>query len=98
MKDTETIGLRGFDGRIWCQLPILRRITLRGVEGFCIHQYEDEYRVSHIETGAYLCRGATDGEVFVAARTFDKAELENKISRTIRELDHLKHLQERGRK
>lgn len=102
-EKVETIGLRGHDGRVWATIPILRRITLRGVDGFCIHRYQDsnnnidEYRVSHIDTGAYLTRGATDGEVFVAARRFDRGELETKISRTVKELDNLKRLQERGK-
>lgn len=86
------IGIRGSDGRVIETLPILRNIILRGVRGFCIHAYMDEYRVSHIETGAYLSRGATDGEAFVAARRFDKDELEEKIRKTRNELTRLNGL------
>ena len=87
MQDPLTIGLRGVNGRIFTTVPILRPITLRGIPGFCIHKYmnEDhsiEYRVSFVETGAYLCAGATDGEAFVQARKFDKAELERLVAKT----------------
>lgn len=100
MSEPTHIGLRGFDGRVFAQLLILRTVTLRGIPGFCIHRYltddgeYDEYRVSHIETGAYLCRGKTDGEAFVAARKFDKEDIEHKIIRTRRELERLQEKQE----
>jgi len=104
MSESTHIGVRGFDGRVFAQLPILRTVTLRGISGFCIHRYitsdgeYDEYRVSHIETGAYLSRAATDGEAFVVARRFSKEEIEHKIIRTRRELDRLqeKQNQEQG--
>ncbi len=97
------IEVRGCDGRVFDALPILRHVTIRGISGFCIHRYFtddgiDEYRVSHLETGAYLCRAATDGEVFVIARRFTKEELEHKIIRTRRELDRLKELQDNNGK
>lgn len=100
------IGLRGHDGLVWDTVPILRTVTLRGIPGFCIHRYItddgiDEYRVSHIETGAFLCRAATDGEAFVIARRFSKEEVEHKIIRTRREIDRLQELrsqtQEKGK-
>jgi hypothetical protein len=93
--DPTHINIRGIDGLVFNTLPILRTITLRGIPGFCIHRYVtddgeyDEYRVSHIETGAYLTRGATDGEAFIAARRFPKEDIEHKIIRTRRELDRL---------
>ena len=95
------IGLRGFDGRVWDLVPILRTVTLRGISGFCIHKYvtdegTDEYRVSHIETGAFLTRADTDGEAFVKARHFSKEEIEHKIIRTRRELERLQEKQEQG--
>ena len=95
------IGLRGYDGRVFSTVPILRLITLRGVPGFCIHRYItdegiDEYRVSHIETGAYLAltRASTDGESFVAARRYSREDLEHKIIRTRRELERLQEKQQ----
>ena len=99
MNEPTHIGLRGHDGRVWDMVPILRLITLRGIPGFCIHRYitdegTDEYRVSHIETGAYLCRAATDGEAFVAARRYSKEEIEHKIIRTRRELERLQEKQQ----
>lgn len=100
----ETIGLRGCDGRVWVEVPILRRVTLRGIDGFCIHRYQDEekgideYRVSHIETGAYLTKGIHDGEAFVFARRYNKEDLERMIHKTILEIESLKRLQERGKK
>lgn len=102
MSEPTHIEVRGCDGRVFDALPILRTLTLRGVPGFCIHRYFtddgiDEYRVSHIETGAYLCRGATDGEAFVSARRFDKEEIQKKIDATRKELSRLQVLQQRGR-
>ena len=96
MNEPTHIGIRGGDGRVFCNLPILRNITLRGISGFCIHQYEDEFRVSHVETGSYLTRAGTDGEAFTQARRFDRVELESKITATRRELKNLGQLQERG--
>jgi len=102
MKEEPThIEIRGHDGRVFASIPILRTITLRGVSGFCIHRYittdgDDEYRVSHIETGAFLCAGQTDGEVFVAARRYDKESIERKVIKTRRELERLAELQERS--
>ncbi len=95
MNDEPThIDIRGKDGRVIQSLPILRTVTLRGIPGFCIHAYgEGEYRVSHLETGGYLCRGATDGEAFVNARRFSKNEIEEKIINTRREQARLKALQ-----
>jgi hypothetical protein len=100
MSDPTLIDVRGFDGRVFDHLPILRTITLRGIPGFCIHRYvtEDgieEYRVSHIETGGYLTRGLTDGEAFTATRKFSKEEIEHKIIRARRELDRLQELRDR---
>lgn len=100
MSDLTHISVRGFDGRVFDLLPILRTITLRGIPGFCVHQYLtddgiEEYHVSHIETGCYLTRGLTDGEAFVAARNFSKEEIEHKIIRTRRELDRLQELRDR---
>lgn len=100
MKDEYiNIGLRGYDGRVFATVPILRTVTLRGIPGFCIHQYItddgiNEYRVSHIETGVYLTRAATDGEAFVIARRYSKEEIEHRIIRTRRELERLQELQE----
>ena len=100
MSEPTHIGIRGFDGRVFAQLPILRAVTLRGIPGFCVHRYltddgeYDEYRVSHVETGAYLSRGKTDGEAFVAARKFEKEEIEHKIIRTRRELERLNEKQQ----
>ncbi len=94
MNDEPThIDIRGKDGRVIQSLPILRTVTLRGIPGFCIHAYMDEYRVSHLETGGYLCRGGTDGEAFVNARRFSKNEIEEKITNTRREQARLKALQ-----
>ena len=94
MNDEPThIDIRGKDGRVIQSLPILRTVTLRGIPGFCIHAYGDEYRVSHLETGGYLCRGATDGEAFVAARRFNKDEIEEKIANTRKEQAQLRALQ-----
>lgn len=87
------IDIRGKDGRVIESLPILRTVTLRGIPGFCIHAYMGEYRVSHLETGGYLCRGVTDGEAFVIARRYNKEEIENKIAKTRTELSRLKALQ-----
>ena len=98
MSDDPThINIRGKDGRVIESLPILRTVTLRGIPGFCIHAYMGEYRVSHIETGGYLCRGGTDGEAFVTARTrFTKEEIVEKIANTLREQSRLKDLQKKG--
>lgn len=101
ISDPTHIGLRGYDGQVWDIVPILRTITLRGVPGFCIHRYItvdslDEYRVSHIETGAYLTRASTDGEAFVLARKFSKEEIEHKIIKTRRELERLLEHQKQG--
>ena len=94
MTDEPThINIRGKDGRVIESLPILRTVTLRGIPGFCIHAYMGEYRVSHIETGGYLCRGGTDGEAFVIARRFNKEEIEEKIANTRREQSRLRDLQ-----
>lgn len=93
MSEPTHIDIRGKDGRVIESLPILRTVTLRGIPGFCIHAYMDEYRVSHLETGSYLCRGATDGAAFVTARRYSKEEIEEKIVNTRRELSRLKALQ-----
>lgn len=106
MKEESThINIRGTDGRVFASIPILRLITLRGIPGFCIYRYItddgiDEYRVGHIETGSYLAltRAATDGEAFVAARKYNKEELEHKIIRTRRELDRLQEEQQKQEK
>lgn len=91
--DPTEIHVRGYNGKVIATFPILRCVTLRGVKGFCIHRYTDEkyddYRVSHIETGAVLTYGDTDGEAFVRARRVNKEELEHKIIRTRREIDRL---------
>lgn len=92
-NDATHINLTGKDGRTCDTVPILRHITLVGIPGFCIHQAYGEYRVSHIETGAFLSRGADDGEAFVAARRYKKQEIENKIESTRRELARLRELQ-----
>ena len=94
MSEPTYISLRGFDGRVWDTVPILRTVTLRGIPGFCIYRYPtddgtDEYRVGHMETGAYLSRGSTDGEAFTVARKFSKEEIEHKIIHTRRELTRL---------
>jgi hypothetical protein len=96
MNEPTHIGIRGGDGRILETLPILRTVTLRGIPGFCIHAYKDEYRVSHLETGAYLSRATTDGEAFVNARRFDKEDIERKIARTREELSRLNQKQKQG--
>lgn len=100
MNDPTQIGIRGRDGRVFRTVPILRAITLKGVTGFCIHEYVDrdtlEYRVSHIETGAYLCGGMTDGEAFVHARRYDRVEIETKVNATRRELARLVELQQKS--
>lgn len=93
MSDETHINLTGPDGRTCDIVPILRHVTLRGLPGFCIHEYKGEYRVSHIETGAYLSRGGTDGEAFVYARRFDKEDLERKIDSTRQELIRLRSMQ-----
>ena len=94
--DPTHINIRGKDGRVIESLPILRTVTIKGVPGFCIHAYMGEYRVSHLETGGYLCRGITDGEAFVIARRFSKEEIEEKVSGTRREQARLRALQKQG--
>ena len=101
MKEPTHIEVRGYDGRVFDALPILRIVTLKGVPGFCIHRYItddglDEYRVSHIDTGAFLTRAATDGEAFVIARRFSKEEIEHKIIKTRREFERLLEYQKQG--
>ena len=90
------IDLRGVNGLVIATVPILRTLTLRGITGFCIHEYEGEFRVSHIETGAYLSRGSTDGEAFVIARRSSREELEIKIRTVSREIERLIALNQRG--
>lgn len=95
MKEGDTFNLTGHDGRTCYVATILRVVTLRGIPGFAIHEYESEFRISHIETGAYLpkARGDTDGEAFVLARKYDKEDLEEMIAATVRELERLRRHQ-----
>jgi hypothetical protein len=92
VKEGDTFNLYGLDGRVCHVATVIRLVTLRGISGFAIHEYEGEFRVSHIETGAFLARGESDGAAFVHARKRDKDWIVNSIEKTKRELARLQDL------
>jgi hypothetical protein len=97
MSESTHIGIRGHNGLIIEHLPILRTVTLRGIPGFCIHEYMGEYRVSHIEIGGYLARRATDREAFAAARRYSKEEIENRVEGCKLKLARMEESRQRGK-